>query len=345
MTFLWPSMLFMLLLLPLALWLYLYAQRRRRLSETVFGYSSQAGGRNRRSPGWRRHLAPLLFLLSLGILLVALARPQARLRLPRLEGTVILVMDVSGSMAAQDAEPTRLEAAKVAARAFVTSRPETVQIGIVSFSGSGFAVQPPTDDEQMLLAAIDRLKPQTGTSLGQGILAALNTIAVDAGLEAAEQTATPAAQDQPQQEAPPGEDTLVNLPQGPFPPAVIVLFSDGENNQSIDPLKAVQAAVERGVRVDALGFGSAAGAILEVEGFNIHTALDETALQQITQAAGGSYYNLQNEQDPNAVFANLNPQLTVKPETMEITSLLAAASGVLMLVGAVFSMVWFKRLP
>ncbi|NPV75006.1 MAG: VWA domain-containing protein [Anaerolineae bacterium] len=345
MIFLWPSMLFMLLLLPLALWLYLTTQQRRRLSETVFGYSSQALGENRRSPGWRRHFAPLLFFLSLGLLLVALARPQARLRLPRLEGTVILVMDVSGSMAAKDAEPTRLEAAKEAARAFVTNRPETVQIGIVSFSGSGFAVQPPTNDEQMLLAAIDRLKPQSGTSLGQGILTALNTIAVDAGLEAAEQTATPAAQNQFQQELRPGEDLLVNLPEGTFPPAVIVLFSDGENNQSIDPVRAAQSAAERGVRIDALGFGSVAGTILEVEGFNIYTALDETALQQITQTAGGSYYNFQNEQDPKAVFANLNPQLVVKPETMEITSLFAAASGVLMLVGAVFSMAWFKRLP
>ena len=116
------------------------------------------------------------------IILVALARPQAEVKLPRVEGTVILVFDVSASMGAKDVEPSRMEAAKVAAREFVLSQPETIKIGIVSFSGSGFTVQTPTNDPNLLLAAINRLKPTSGTSLGQGILAALHTIAVDAGL-------------------------------------------------------------------------------------------------------------------------------------------------------------------
>ena len=125
---------------------------------------------------------------------------------------------------------------------------------------------------------------------------------------------------------------------------MIVLLSDGENNQSIDPLRAAEAAAEHDVRIDALGFGTTAGVTLEVDGFSVHTALDEAALQQITQAAGGTYYPAQGEQDLRQVYGNLTPQLVVKPEDMEITSVLAGASILMLLMGSLFSMLWFNRL-
>ena len=192
MTFLWPSMLFALLIVPVVVAAYLRLQRRR--SSAAAGLYGFSGGQSaaKQAPGFRRHLPPLLFLLSLVVILVALARPHAQISLPRVEGTVMLVFDVSASMSATDAEPTRLEAAKTAAREFVLSQPETVQIGIVSFSGSGFTVQTPTNDTNTLLNTIARLEPASGTSLGQGILSALYTIAVDAGLAADEQPATEA---------------------------------------------------------------------------------------------------------------------------------------------------------
>ncbi len=349
MTFLWPSMLWSLLFVPPVVGLYLFIQRRRRGMAAGFFRPSPVKAPG---PGWRRHAAPALFLLSLVILLAALARPQAKVSLPRVEGTVILVFDVSASMGAADVEPSRMEAAKAAAREFIQSQPETVQIGIVSFSGSGFAVQRPTNDETTLLAAINRLEPTSGTSLGQGILAALNTIAVDAGLapeqqpdaegEVAEQDA---GQDASQQAQDMDDTLLARLPEGKYPPSVIVLLSDGENNQSIDPLEAARAAEERGVRIDALGFGTTAGTILELEGFSVHTALDEAALQQIIETAGGSYYAAQGEQDPQAVYANLSPELVVKEDTMEITSIFSGAGILLLLVGTGVSLVWFNRLP
>ena len=142
------------------------------------------------------------------------------------------------------------------------------------------------------------------------------------------------------------EDRLLEqLPEGAYPPSVIVLISDGENNQSIDPLRAATAAFERGVRIDALGFGTTAGADIEVDGFIVHTVMDEAMLQLITQAAGGTYYAAQGEQDPQAVYANLVPQLVVKPELMELTALLAGASMLILLMGGVLSMLWFNRLP
>lgn len=343
MTFLWPSMLWALLAVPVAVGLYLWLNQRRRVK--AFSFSGMQPARNP-VPALRRHLPPALFLLSLVIILVALARPQAEVNLPRVEGTVILVFDVSASMSATDVQPSRLEAAKTAAREFVQSQPETVMIGIVSFSGNGFTVQSPTNDAALLLAAIDRLQPASGTSLGQGIYVALNTIAVDAGLEGA-QPLTPDAQNEaPRSERPgsPEQDLLAQLPAGEYPPSVIVILSDGEHNQSIDPLEAAQAAAEHAVRIDALGFGTVAGAVLELEGFSVHTALDEETLRLITRVAGGAYYAAQSTQDPQAVYANLTPRLVVKPEPMEVTSLFAGAGIFLLLAGSMFSMLWFNRM-
>lgn len=343
MTFIWPAMLFLLLLVPLILLVYWQFQHRRRSLEIRLG---NFGSRKPTRAGFRRHVPFGLFLLSLTVLLLALARPQAEINLPRVEGTVLLVFDVSGSMAAKDVEPTRMEAAKAAAREFVLSQPQTIRIGIVSFSGVGFAVQPPSNDTQNLLAAINRLKPQTGTSLGQGILVALHTLAVDAGLAAEKQnaTATPDAGQSTQAQGPPQQDLLAQLPEGPYPPAVIVLLSDGENNQSLDPLKAAQAAAQHKVRIDALGFGTTEGVTLEVNGFSVHTALDEATLQQIAETANGTYYNPSNEPDPQSVYKNLTPQLVIKSEKMEITAIFAGASILMLILGAGASLLWFNRL-
>ena len=348
MTFLWPSMLFTLLAIPAIVALYLRLQRRQRVLATSFHSPGSGQPVRKQAPGFRRHLPPLFSLAGLVIILVALARPQAEISLPQIEGTVILVFDVSASMGATDVEPSRLEAAKTAAREFVLSQPETVQIGIVSFSGSGFTVQTPTNEPNTLLSTIDRLQPTSGTSLGQGILAALNTIAVNAGLnttvDLAADTDTATIELAGQTSEAPQEGMLVELPEGLYPSSVIVLLSDGENNQSLDPLEAAQVAAEHGVRIDALGFGTTAGITLEVDGYSVHTALDEGTLQQIAQAAGGAYYAAQSEADPAEVYANLSPELVVKTESMEITSVLAGGSILILLVSSLFSMLWFGRL-
>jgi len=360
MTFLWPSALLALLILPAIVAIYLRLQRRQRTLADSFGAGTLPGLRSTsNSPGFRRHLPALFFLLGLAIMLAALARPQAEINLPRIEGTVVLVFDVSASMAATDAEPTRLEAAKAVAREFVLNQPATVQTGIVSFSGSGFTVQAPTNDANQLLAAIDRLEPTSGTSLGQGILAALHTIAVDAGLVAdepaqgnspAEEGATPVPTPEAGSPGAPGgasaeQRLLAQLPEAAYPASVIVLLTDGEDNQSFDPLAAAEAAAQREVRVDALGFGTAAGATLELDGFNVHTAMDEANLQQIAEAGGGSYRPAPAGEDLREVVRGLAPELVVKPETMEITSIFAGASILFLLVGGLFSVTWFTRLP
>jgi len=334
MSFIWPAMLSLLLLVPLCVVLYLRLQQRRRrviARSGSLGLVQEAAGRR---IGRRRHIPATLFLIGLTILLIAVARPQTVVSLPRAEGTVILVFDVSGSMAAEDLKPTRLEAAKAAAREFVQGQPRSVQIGLIAFSDSGLAVQTPTNEQEAVLAAINRLTPQRGTSVGQGILAALNTIA-------AETDQTPRFYTN----LTPVPATPTPVPKGTFSSAVIVLLTDGENNESPDPLAAAQAAADRGVRIYTVGIGSAAGTTLHVNGFTVHTQLDEAMLQQIAQLTEGAYYNAENQQDLQAVYRNVGSQLVVKPEKTEVTALFAGAGILVLLIGATCSFLWFSRLP
>jgi Ca-activated chloride channel homolog len=341
MSFIWPEMLGLLLLIPLFILLYSRMQQRRRriaAAYSRFGFAQEAKGRHL---GARRHLPPALFFIGLAILFFALARPQTVVSLPKVEGTVILAFDVSGSMAADDLKPTRMEAAKAAVRDFVQRQPLTVQIGVVAFSDSGFSVQVPTNDQAAILAAIDRLSPTRGTSLANGILISLNTIAaVEAGQPPthfySNLTPTPVSEAAP---------TPTPMPKGTHTSAVIVLVTDGENTVSPDPLSAAQTAADRGVRIDTIGIGSAAGSTLHVNGFTVHTQLDEAMLQQISQLTAGTYYKAENEQDLHTIYDNLNSQLVIKPEKTEVTSILAGASLLVLLIGGAFSLRWFSRLP
>ncbi len=338
MSLIWPGMLWLLLLLPLCILGYAVLQRRRQraLRHGTLGQVMEAG-QSGSGRGRRRHVAPALFLLALAILVGALARPQMALSLPQLTGTVILAFDVSGSMAADDLKPTRMEAAKAAAREFIQHQPATVQVGIVAFSDNGFTVQPPTSDQGALLTAIGRLTPQRGTSLASGILAALNTIAVSEGPAPSHgfySNLTPAPTPSP-----------TPVPAGTHTPNVIILLTDGENNESPDPLTAAQTAADRGVRINTVGLGSAAGSALHIEGFTILSKLNEPLLQQISQTTGGTYYTASSEQELSAIYSHLVPQLVVKSTQTEVTSLFAGAGMLVLLVGGVFSLRWLGRLP
>lgn len=328
MTFIWPMMLLSLICLPLLIMLYIYFQRRRQWIATSYG-SFTGGQTQSHQPGRLRHIPPLLFLVGLSLLLISLARPQMTVSLPRLEGTVILAFDVSGSMAAEDLQPNRMTAAKVSASEFVQSQPPSVQIGLVAFSESGLSVQTPTDDQAAILASINRLEPQRGTSLGYGILTALNTIIGDSsGTSTNEGEATPTA-----------------VPEVTIEPAIIVLLTDGENTAPPDPFEAAYAAAERGVRIYSIGIGSQAGTTLNINGYTVHTQLNETVLEQIAGLTGGEYYNAESQEDLKEIYDNISPELVIKPEKMEVTSIFAGISIVILLIGGGLMLLWFGRMP
>ena len=335
MTFIWPVALFSLLTVPALIAAYILLQRRRRRIVAQYGSLGFLQSTTGRSIGFRRHLPPIMLLAGLSILMIASARPQTKVTLPRIEGTVILAFDVSGSMAATDMQPTRMEAAKTATRDFVQQQPPSVQIGIVAFSDSGFSVQPPTNDKDAVLSSINRLTPQRGTSLGNGILVSLKTIATNE-----EQALRFYTNLTPE----PGV-TPTPVPHGQFNSAAIVLLTDGENNEMPDPMTAAQAAVDRGVRIYTVGLGSPTGTTLHVNGFTVHTKLDEVALQQIAQTTGGTYYNATTAQDLSKIYTNLDTQLVVRPENIEVTSIFAGASAAILLIGGLLSLLWFSRLP
>lgn len=332
MSFIWPSLLLLLLFVPLLVLLYFRMQQRRRRFAARYGslglvHDAMGGGL-----GVRRHIPAIIFLSGVTILMISLARPQATLNLPRVEGTVILTFDVSGSMAADDSKPTRMEAAKAAASEFVGNQPPGVAIGVVAFSDGGITVQAPTSNREETLDTIERLVPRRGTSVGNGILVALNTIAIDAGDPAILDTNNLTAPQTPQ--AP---------PQGWYTSAVIVLLSDGENNENPDPIAAADLAADLGVRIYTVGVGSAEGSILDIEGFTVHSQLNEPMLREISNISGGEYYNAGNEEELRQIYADLEPKLSIKPEEMELTSILAGIATLVFLVGGALSMLWFGR--
>lgn len=328
MTFLWPWMLLSLLLLPVAVALYFWLLRRREQAAAALGplglVRTAGGGKL----GRRRHIPAICFLAGLFLLLFSLARPEAYVNLPRLEGTVILAFDVSNSMVAEDLEPNRLDAAKVAARAFVEQQPSTIRVGIVAFGNGGLVVQPPTDDQPDLLAAIDRLTAQGGTSLGYGIFGSLNAIAGES------LAIDPEALEE-------GE----SLDIGPFPSSVILLLTDGENTRDPDPLIIAQLAADAGVRIYPVGLGSPDRVVIEVDGYSVQTQLNEALLEAIAGTTNGVYHRAEDAESLREIYENVDLQLSVGGEKMEVTSLVAGLGLLALLAGGLLSLFWFGRMP
>lgn len=329
MTFIWPALLLSLLLVPLFIWLYVRLLQKREKAKESLGALGVVQSRSGQNLGRRRHLPPLFFLSGISILLFGLARPEMLVALPRIEGTVILAFDVSNSMTAEDLDPTRLDAAKAAARTFVEGQPSTIRIGVVAFSNGGLVVQPPTEDQTAVLSTIERLSIQGGTSLGQGIFTSLNAIAGEA-LDVGEVSA--------------GEGVEA-LQIDDYSTAVIVMLTDGENTSNPEPLEIAQLAAEAGVRIYPIGIGSEEGTVLEIEGFNVLTRLDEAVLQEIADITNGSYFRAEDAEALKEVYDNIDLQLTVRGESMEITSIVAGIGMIFLLVGGLLSLLWFGRVP
>lgn len=343
MEFQWLEMLWLLLLVPVFIVAYILAQRRRQKYALRYASLSLIKEALGRGPGWRRHIPPAIFLLGLIVMILALARPNAVMVLPTQQGTIILTFDVSGSMRAEDVKPNRLEAAKIAARAFVEKQPPNVRIGVVAFSDTAAIVQTPTNDREAILSAIARLQPQRGTAIGRGILMSL-----DALVDTPPQLALGAPRRDERMESlilPTPTPTPTPLPRGEYAPAVVILLSDGESNVGPPPLEVVPNAEDRGVRIFTVGLGTPEGVIINAGGRNIRVRIDEPTLQKIAERTNGRYFRAENAEDLKSVYEGLSMRLTFKTERTELTALFTAAAMVLMLLAGTLSMWWFSRLP
>lgn len=332
MEFLWSPLLVLLLLVPLLLGLYILAQARRRRYSLRYASLALIRPAVDKRINYRRHIPPALFLIALTFMLIGLARPTAVIRAPSQEGTIILAMDSSGSMRANDLLPTRLEAAKQAARTFIEQHDASTEIGLVAFAGDTALVQPPTQDRDALYAAIDRLTYQRGTAVGSGIMASLDAIANpydDTG-----NSSTSSSVPTP---------TPTPVPPGTFIPAAIVLLTDGRSNRGPDPIEAAQVAAERGVRVYTVGIGTKAGGLVQSQfGGGFRADLDEDSLKAIADITHAQYFYAANENDLQKIYSDLGTDLVIKFEQFELTAWFTGVGAVILLIALGLAILWLS---
>ena len=345
MKFLWPEALPLLLLVPVIAALYVWLLRRRKRAAVRYANLPLVREAMGRAAGWRRHVPPLLFLGALTALFVAVARPTAVITLPSQQDVVILAMDVSGSMRATDVEPNRLVASQNAAKAFIAQQPMTTRIGIVSFAGTAALVQPPTQNREELVAAIDRFQLQRATAIGSGIIVSLAAIFPDAGIDISQLTsgrdqralpidAAKKADKPPHQPVPPGS----------YASAVIILLTDGQRTTGPDPLDAAKMAADRGVRVFTVGVGTPQGEVIGFEGWSMRVRLDEDTLKKIAGITQGEYFYAGTAVDLKKIYQNLNTRLVFERKETEVSAMFAGLGAALALLAAGLSVLWFHRI-
>jgi Ca-activated chloride channel homolog len=296
------------------------ATRRRARALASAGVATADGRRARLAGVW-------FTIAGIAVLAVATAGPAATVPVSHASGTVIIAIDVSGSMAATDVPPSRLSAAKKAAQAFVNAQPPSVNIGVVAFEQGGLEAAIPTADHATAVAAIGRLSPGGGTSLGSAILAGLSAIthrAVSLGPNGA-------------------------VPSiGFWPSATIVLFSDGQDGgdsgasggSSSGDLSADSAAAvaqKAGVHVDTVGVGTVAGTTVDVEGYHLFTGLDEATLKSISQTTGGTYHPASNASELDGIASSIDLRLTVTNQPLPLAGAFIAFALALLAAGAVLT--------
>jgi Ca-activated chloride channel family protein len=343
MNLLWPGFLLLLGLVPLLVAVYIWMRRRRRVA---LRYSSLTLVRAAltRYTRLRQHLPFALFLLALCSLIIALGRPVRVVSVPSSHATIILTLDVSGSMRQTDIQPSRLEAAQAAALSFIHDQPASTLIGIVAFAGYAELIQPPTSDQEALQVAVESLTTARATAIGSGILKSLDAIAeIDHDVAPSVTDPSPGAQPAP-------------VPKGAYVPDIIVLLTDGVSNAGPAPLTAAQQAVDRGVRVYTIGFGTANGSDQfggggffgggnqqpggPPFGGRFRRGIDETTLKQIAHLTGGTYYAATSAGELLKVFQNLPTHVITRHEVMEISVVFAAIGALLVVLAIVLALRW-----
>ena len=356
MHFVWPQLLALLMVVPALLLMYARLMKRRanRLAELAAkGFSPNAAAMKL---GKRRHIPFTFFLFGLTMLIGSFARPQTTVSTPKREGTIILAFDVSNSMRADDLKPSRMEAAKVAARAFIAKQPSNIKLGVVALSDGSLITQQPTFDREPVLNAVNRLTAQGATSLGRGLLTALGSIAGkpikfspssdDPSGVTPDTTASDTTQATPGRPnidaAPPGSVDSVDI--GYFGSAAIVLLSDGENTATPDPLEVAKLSSTAGVKIYAVGVGSGDETVIDVDGFKVATALDEEMLQGIAKFSDGTYFRADDADTLSKIYSSIKLEWKSTPQRTEVTALAAALSAIALTVGSLLSLLWFGRL-
>ena len=317
MTFQQPVWLLALLAVAALVAVYVILQLRRKAYAARFTNVALLGSIVPKRPGWRRHLAFGVVALGLAGLVVSLAVPSSEVRVPRERATVVMAVDVSLSMQARDIEPNRFEAMQTAAKEFVDVLPERINLGLVSFAGSATTVVPPTTDRQQVRNAIDNLELAESTAIGEAVFTSLTAI-----------------QNFQSSLGESGEEA---------PPARIVLLSDGYNTVGREDTQAIDAARAAGVPVSTIAFGTDYGT-LDLDGETVPVPVDRATLEEIADETGGSYSEAASASELEQVYADLGSQIGYTTEPKDISPWFVRGGVMVLLVGALMSLLWTNRL-
>jgi Ca-activated chloride channel family protein len=320
-TFAAPALLSGLALVPLAAASYALAQRARRRYAVRFTNLDLLENVVTGSPSWRRHLPPLLFLLALAALVLAVAQPKIYVHKPKEQATVMLATDQSGSMQATDVKPSRLEAARSAAKGFVGRLPRQFQLGLVAFNSASQLLVPPTSDRKLVNDTIDTLQPEGGTAIGTAIETSLS-----------------------------GLRPVLSERQGrKGPPAIVVLLSDGYSTTGPDPLKVARQARKLKVPVNTVALGTEAATVTLSDPFGasrtVRVPPDRATLSRIAKITGGKFFDAGDATKLSNVYKSLGSSIGFRREKRDVTAAFAGAGLGLMLLGSAMSLFWFGRLP
>jgi Ca-activated chloride channel family protein len=346
MNFLWPQFLWLLLAAPLLVLLYFWLMQRKK--KLALRYASLSIVREAMGvrQNIRRHIPPFLFLLAMIAMLIAAARPMAIVVLPSNQQTIILAMDVSGSMRAADVQPNRLVAAQEAAKSFLKELPRHVKVGIVAFAGSANVAQLPTTNREDLVTAIDSFQLQRATATGNAIVVSLATLFPDAGIDVSDFGPQSSRQrGVPLEQAGKGpQKEFTPVAPGSYTSAAIIMLTDGQRTTGVDPLDAAKVAADRGVRVYTVGIGTVDGETIGFEGWSMRVRLDEETLKAIANKTEAEYYYAGTATDLTKVYNTLSSRLTVEKKETEISALFALGAAVLAMLSAGLSLLWFNRI-
>lgn len=315
MTFLEPQRLWWLLLVVALVAAYVFAQTRRREYTMRFTNLALLNQVAPHRPDVRRHVPAVLFTVTIGVLIASMALPAMPVQQPRERATIMVAVDVSLSMAANDIDPNRLEAAKKSAQGFVETLPDRFNVGLVAFSSTATVVSSPTHDHQAVIGSIENLQLGPGTAIGEGVFASLESISSF------------------------DEDADVDPP-----PSAIVLLSDGENTSGRDISQAVAMAAEQEVPVSTIAFGTGA-AMIEIDGYQVPADIDKEALRGLASDTGGHFYEAESETELDEVYEDIGSSLGTELVHEEIVTRFVLAAIVLAMATAVTSLLWFQRLP
>jgi Ca-activated chloride channel family protein len=353
MTFADPILLLGLLLVPVALIVYRLVQRRRSRYVVRFTNVDLLGNLVPRTPAWRRHVPPVLYLGAMAALVFALARPSMVVAVPREEATIILTLDVSGSMMATDVSPTRLAAAQKAASDFVDRLPKGFKVGLVAFSTTPRTLVSPTTDRAQVHASIDDLRARGGTALGDAITTSLEA----AGLDPTSAAAPAPSAAAPGASADPSAGSSANpAPSGSASPGdekpivATILLSDGANSTGeMEPIPAAEQAAALNVPIYTIALGTADGVVtVPDDQGQLHTLNvppDTDTLAAIAETTGGKSFQAPTAADLDAIYKSLGSKIGYTSEEQEVTQWFAAAGLLLVVAGAGLAAHWFNRFP